>query len=85
MLTSGENQILEPMDEVVDIQAISYDQKRKSIMNRTTRKRRLTLYRFILIIIEEKLTSTEHAKKSELIGTGMDITNATLDRVRKDE
>jgi hypothetical protein len=31
------------MDEVTDIQAIIYDQKRKSIMKRTTKKRRITL------------------------------------------
>jgi hypothetical protein len=31
------------------------------------------------------LISTEHAKTSELIGVGMAITDATLDRERKDE
>jgi hypothetical protein len=35
--------------KVVDIQAISYDRKRKSIMKRTTKKRRLTLDRSVLI------------------------------------
>jgi hypothetical protein len=49
MLTWGDQQIVEPVDEVVDIQAISYDRKRKSIMKRTTKKRRLTLDRSILI------------------------------------
>jgi hypothetical protein len=73
------------MDEVVDIQAITYDQKRKANMKRTTKKRRLTLDNSTLITIEEKLISTEHAKMSELIGTRMTITYATLDGVRKDE
>jgi hypothetical protein len=85
MLTWGDQQIPEPMDEVVDIQAISYDQKRKSIVKRTTKKRRLTLDHSILITTEEKLISTEHAKTSELIGTGMEITDATLDREKRDE
>jgi hypothetical protein len=31
------------------------------------------------------LISTEHAKMSKLIGAGMTITDATLDRERKDE
>jgi hypothetical protein len=84
-LTWGEQQIPEPVDEVVDIQAISYDRKRKSIMKRTTKKRRLTLDSSILITTEEKLISTEHAKMSELISAGMAITDATLDRERKDE
>jgi hypothetical protein len=54
-------------------------------MNRTTKKRRLKLDSSILITTEEKLLNTEHAKTSELIGIGMDITDATLDRERRDE
>jgi hypothetical protein len=52
-LTWGEQQIPEPVDEVVDIQEITYDRKRKSIMKRTTKKRRLTLDSSILITTEE--------------------------------
>jgi hypothetical protein len=84
-LTWGEHQIPEPMDEVIDIQSITYDRKMKAIMKRTTKKRRLTLDNSILITIEQKLISTEHAKTSKLIGARMAITDATLDRVRKDE
>jgi hypothetical protein len=54
-------------------------------MKRTTKKRRLTVDNSILITTEEKLISTEHARMSELIGAGMAITDATLDRARKDE
>jgi hypothetical protein len=84
-LTWGEQQIPEPVDEVTDIQGITYDRKRKVIMKRTTKKRRLTLDSLILITIEEKMIVTEHAKTSELIGIGMAITDATLDRERRDE
>jgi hypothetical protein len=73
------------MDEVVDIHAISYEQKRKFIMQRITKKRRITLDRSILITTEEKLINTEHAKTSKLIGVGMTITDATLDREKRDE
>jgi hypothetical protein len=41
------------MDEVADIYAISYDQKRKAIVQRTKKKRRIMLDRSILITIEE--------------------------------
>jgi hypothetical protein len=68
------------MDEVADIQAISYDWKRKDIINRTTKKRRLTLDCSILITTEEKLINTEHVKMSKVIGGGMAIIDATLDR-----
>jgi hypothetical protein len=85
MLTWGDQKIPKPMDEVADIQAITYDRKRKSIKNRTTKKRRLTLDNSILITTKEKLISTGHAKMFELIGAGMEITDATLDRARKDE
>jgi hypothetical protein len=52
---------------------------------RTTNKRRLTLDSSILITIEDKLISMEHAKMFELLDTRMEITDATLDRARKDE
>ena len=73
------------MDEVVDIQAISYNRKRKSIMKRTTKKRRLNLDNSILITTKEKSIIMEHAKTSELIGAGMAIIDATLDREIQDE
>jgi hypothetical protein len=85
MLTWGDQQIPKPVDEVADIQAISYDWKRKSIMKRTTKKRRLPLDHSILITTEEKLISTEHTKTSKLIDAWMEIIDATLDRVKKDE
>jgi hypothetical protein len=37
-LTWGDQQIPEPVDEVADIYAISYNQKRKAIVQRTTKK-----------------------------------------------
>jgi hypothetical protein len=85
MLTWGDQQIPEPMDEFVDIHAIVYERKRKYIMQRTTKKRRITLDRSILITTEENLINTEHAKMSEFIDVGMEITDATLDREKRDE
>jgi hypothetical protein len=73
------------VDEIINIQSIAYDQKRKSIMKRTTKKRRLTLDNSIFITTKEKLISMEHAKMSELIDAGITITYATLDRERKYE
>jgi hypothetical protein len=85
MLTWGDQQILEPMDEVTNIHAITYDHKRKAIVQRTTKKRRITLDHSILITTEEKLINTEHAKTSKLIDARMAITDATLDREKRDE
>jgi len=73
------------VDEVTDIQEITYDRKRKVLMRRTTKKRRLTLYSTLLITIEETLLNTENVKTTELIGVGMAITDATLDRVKRYE
>jgi hypothetical protein len=39
----GDQRIPEPIDKVVDIQAIAYDRKRKVVMKITVRKRKLTL------------------------------------------
>jgi hypothetical protein len=73
------------VDEVTEIQAITHDRKIKCIMKRTTKKRRLMLNILILITTEEKLINTKHAKTSELINTRMAITDATLDKARRDE
>jgi hypothetical protein len=49
-LTWGDQQIPELIDEVADIYAISYDQKRNSIVQRTAKKRRsITLDHSILV------------------------------------
>jgi hypothetical protein len=84
-LTWGEKKIPKPVDEVTDIEAIAYEQNRKAIMKRTTKKKRLTLDSSILITTEEKLINTEHAKMSKLIGAGMEIIDAILDIERKYE
>jgi hypothetical protein len=54
-------------------------------VQRTTKKRRITLNRPIIITTEENLINTEHAKTYDLIGTRMAITDATLDREKRDE
>jgi hypothetical protein len=74
------------VDEVANIHAIAYDRKRKAIAHKTTKKRRITLYCSILItILEEHLINTKHAKTFELIDAGMEITDATLDRAKRDK
>jgi hypothetical protein len=60
-LTWGDQQIPESVDEVENIYAISYDQKRKAIVQRTTKKRRIIMDRSILITTEENLTNTVDA------------------------
>lgn len=70
-LTRGDKQILEPVDEVADIHATDYDQKRKAIIQTTTEKRRITFDFSILIITKEHMINTKHAKTYELINPGM--------------
>jgi hypothetical protein len=81
----GDQQIPEPVDEIIDIHAIAYNRKNKVVMRRTTNKRKLTLNSTLLITIEETLFDTKNAKMIELIGAGMAITTTTLDRERRDE
>jgi hypothetical protein len=73
------------MDKVANIHTIYYDRKRKAIVQRTTKKRRITLDCSILITMEENLINTKHAKTSKLIDAGMAIIDATLDREKRDE
>jgi hypothetical protein len=84
-LTWEEQQILEPIDQVTNIHGIAYDRKRKAIMRRTTKKRRLMMDSSILITLEEKLLNTKHVNTSELIGIGMAIIDAMLNRAKRDE
>jgi hypothetical protein len=74
-LTWGDQQIPEPIDKVVEIYAISYDQKRKEIIQRTAKKRRITLDQSILITTEENLINTTDARMSELIGVGKSLSD----------
>jgi hypothetical protein len=84
-LSRGDQQIPEPVDKVVDIQEIDYDMKRKVVMRRIVKKRKLTLECTLLITIVETLFDTKNAKMTELITIGMTITNATLDKEKRDE
>jgi hypothetical protein len=54
-LSWGDQPILEPVDEVINIQEISYDGKRKDAMRRTIKKMNLMLDRTLFITIEETL------------------------------
>jgi len=57
-LSWGDQKILEPVDEVVNIQEISYNRKRKVLMRRTFKKRKLTLDSTFFITTEETLFDT---------------------------
>jgi len=85
MVSWGDQQILEHVDEIANMQAIAYDRKRKFMMKRTVKKRKLTFDSTLLITMEEALFDTEHAKMIELIGAQMDIMDATLDKAKKDK
>jgi len=54
----GDQHIPEPVDEVIDIQEISYDRKRKFLMRITIKKRNLRLDSTLLITIREMLFDT---------------------------
>jgi hypothetical protein len=83
ILSWGDQQILEPIDEVFDVQDISYDNKIKAVMKRHVKRRSFTLDSTMFVTTDETLFDTENTKVSELLGVGMSITNATLDRVKR--
>jgi len=83
-LTWGNQQIPDLVDKVADIYVISYDQKRKDIVQRTAKKIRITLDHS-MVTIEENLINTADAWMSKLIGLGKALSDATLDRARRDK
>jgi oligoribonuclease (3'-5' exoribonuclease) len=54
-------------------------------MRRTIKKRKLMLDRMLFITTKETLFDTESDKVTDLIRVGMAITDATLDRLKRDE
>jgi hypothetical protein len=50
VLAWGDQQIPEPVDEVFDIKAITYDRKRQVLVRRTSKKRKLTLGSTMVIV-----------------------------------
>jgi hypothetical protein len=84
-LSWGDQPIPEPVDEVVDVQAITYDRKIQLIVKRTGKKRRITLDSVVMITMEETLLDAGQSRVSELLGESMAISSATIDREREDE
>jgi hypothetical protein len=84
-LTWGDQQIREPIDKVTNIYAISYDQKRNAIVQRTVKKRRILLDHSIPVTTEENLINIKDAQTSKLIDVGKPLSDATLDRSKRDE
>jgi hypothetical protein len=85
MLTWGDQQIPELVDEVENIYAISYNQKRKAIIQRMAKKIRITLDHSILFTTEENLINKTKSQTSKLLGVGKALSDATLDRAKRDE
>ena len=82
-MSQGDQQILEPVDEVTDIEAIAYYRKMEVVMRRTIKKRKLMLDRKIFITINEMSFDIENANMIELIRAGM-VTDATFDKEKMD-
>jgi hypothetical protein len=59
-----------------DIYVISYNQKRKAIMQRNAKKRKITVDYSILVTTKEILINTTNARTYELIGLGRTLSDA---------
>jgi hypothetical protein len=64
MLAWGDQPILEPLDEVDDIESIAYDRKRQMLVKRTQRKRKLTLDNTMILTSEETLLGDKRAHRT---------------------
>jgi hypothetical protein len=84
-LSWGDQQIPEPVDKVANIYEISYNQKRKAIIQRIVKRRRINLDQSIMVTTKEKLINTRDTRTSELIGVGKSLLDVGQDRARRDE
>jgi hypothetical protein len=64
---------------------ISYDQKKKAIIQMTAQKIKIMLDHSIFVTTEDNLINTTDARTTELIGVGKALSEATLDRAKRDE
>jgi hypothetical protein len=85
VISWGEQPILKLVDKVANVQEITYDKKRQVIFRRKEKNMRLTLDSVVMITTKETLVDTRNSKVSELLGAGMFISSATIDRAREDE
>jgi len=67
ILSWGDHPIPHLVDEVVDLNSLAYDQKRKSIIRRTQRKRKLIVDSGILCTFEEVIIYAKMNRISELV------------------
>jgi hypothetical protein len=67
MLSWGDQQIQESIDEVENFHAISYDKKRQVVVKRIRKKRRITIDSAVVITTKETLLDTRKSKVSELL------------------
>jgi hypothetical protein len=80
MLSRGDHPIPQPVDEVVDLEYLAYDQKMKLIIGRTQRKIKLIVDSGILFTFEEVIIDAKRARMSELVSAGITILHASLDK-----
>jgi hypothetical protein len=55
------------------------------VVRRTGKKRRITLDNVVMITTEETLLDARQSRVSELLGEGIAISSATIDREKEDE
>jgi hypothetical protein len=83
MLAWGDKKIPEPLDEVVDIEAITYDKKIQVSVRRTSRKRKLNLDNTMVMTVEETLLDAKKDKVNEMLGAVVAISHATIDKSKE--
>jgi hypothetical protein len=77
--------ILEPVDEVVHVQAIAYDRKIQLVVKRVVKKRIITLDSVVMITTEETLLDVGQSNIIELLGESMAISSASIDKASEYE
>jgi len=85
MLAWGDKKIPKPLDEVVDIEAITYDKKIQVSVTRASRKRKLNLDNTMVMTVEETLLDAKKDKVNEMLGAVVAISHATIDKEREDD
>jgi hypothetical protein len=81
----GDQPIPKSIDEVANIDSISYDCKRKFIVKRTERKQKISVDSVLLCMFKEILFDAKKAKLSEILIVGVAILHATINISRTKE
>jgi hypothetical protein len=85
VLSWGNRQIPYPIEELVDLESISYNRWRQAIVRIKQKRKRVYVDIVVVYMTEEPLFDMKSINLIELVAAGVEISHATIDKARVDK